>query len=242
MDRQRLNLLVHEEETRNCDKAGQLMDEASLNRINKHFKTSGFGIVTAYRTDNSLKQNKANQKTLENAIRSAGFGFIRVQGVWDEKLGKGPESEPALFIPAKIKGGGVDSVGLRELVIKQGIKYNQDAVVWGGLEGKVELIATHTNFGPVRKVVMRWDKLIPKAIGQMYSRLKKGASPERVKAKQKNNPHRRGLAKANREWTMGEESEFIGWYFSKPPESYMEALVRRAMGESLFILLDTDED
>ena len=228
MDRTPLNLLNDASSYLNL---GAPMTEASLQRIHTHYQDRGFGIVTSWRGDKTTKENKANFAKLKKAVREAGFGFIPVRGVWHEKGSPKPTSEPSLFIPANPKDPVTAPDVLRKLVFKLGKKYEQDAVVWGAGGKKVELIVTHARTGePVGKIWANWTKFDPKDIGDMYSRLVK-AKPAKKKG---------ALPRTQRAWTFKESSDFVGWFFEKPPTSYAEALFRRASGEMVFVSEDLE--
>ena len=73
--------------------------EASLSRIYRDFQENEFGIITAWRVGD--KSNKSNLNALKSAVRSAGFGFVRIDGVGQEEDESGKVvsvKEPSLLV------------------------------------------------------------------------------------------------------------------------------------------------
>jgi len=121
--------------------------EASLGRVYQHVKRAeggtSFAVLTAYRDGVSTKENQANQRKLEKAIRDQGLGFFKLTGFWKEcqdptmeyndcpESMKVPVREPSMFVP-KMQ---LDNA------VKLGKKFDQDSIIYAGEEtgGKVAL-------------------------------------------------------------------------------------------------------
>jgi hypothetical protein len=238
------------------------LDEASIARIFDHYSDTGFAILTSWRPDTTSDpdspdtnpktnkpmtraDNKARLKEMKKALVKKGFGFVPIKGVWQGS------SEPSLFVPAKRKGSTkpeADKQFLRKAVVALGKHYNQDAVVWSPGE-KVQLVATAPDGreGAVGSVIMRWNDFSPTAIGIAYSRIKAKRAAKK--------PHQ--LGKADRSFkfvdrpavaagaggrrrpvatrAIASSVEFQGYFFEKPPRSFVEALKREAEGEVAFV-------
>lgn len=143
--------------------------EASLSRVWQHHGETGFVIMTSWRGDEDAKTNKANLKTLKGLVKGAGYGFIPVEGVGQEKVGGKvvQASEPSLLIPAKKKGDNESDVGqLRELAMKWGKKFNQFAVLVHDPEGGTQIVT------PTGKVVGKAKKFSPNTAAEFFTRLR----------------------------------------------------------------------
>ena len=80
--------------------------EASLSRIYRDFQENEFGIITSWRVGEV--NNKANLKMLKSAVSSAGFGYVRIDGVGQEEDETGKVRsvrEPSLLVK-NVKAGG----------------------------------------------------------------------------------------------------------------------------------------
>jgi hypothetical protein len=151
------------------------LDEASLGRVYQHVmsdkNTKSWGMITAYRSINTPKQNKELNKQLAVELRGKGLGFFKVEGRWREcqdvnvKYADCPSDklvdsiETTYFVP---------NISM-DLVHDLGKKYDQDSVLYGGSEtkGNAHLIfrdGSHDDVG----------KFHPNTIQQAYSKMKGG--------------------------------------------------------------------
>lgn len=148
--------------------------EASLGRVYQHVQRAeggtSFAVLTAYRDGVSPKDNQANQKKLENALRKRNLGFFKLTGFWKEcqdptmNYGDCPESmkvpvrEPSLFVPKMDLN---DAVAL-------GKQFNQDSVIYAGEEtdGKVAIYGKNGR----RQAIL--GTFHPNTIGDAYSMVK----------------------------------------------------------------------
>jgi hypothetical protein len=151
------------------------LDEVSLGRVYQHVERNknvkSWGMVTAFRSLNTPKQNRQLNKQLESEIRNKGLGFFKVEGYWREcqdsnvNYNDCPEEklkdsvETTFFVP---------NISMKD-VHNFGKKYNQDSVLYGGEEtkGNAHLIwrnGSQDNVG----------KFHPNIIQQAYSKMKDG--------------------------------------------------------------------
>jgi len=149
--------------------------ESSLGRIYQHHKERPFVILTSWRGNRSLEENRASLKALKKQIRGAGYGFIQLEGVGQEKQGGKlvEASEPSLLVPARKKGKDDGSF------LKKALKWArapggdrqaaQDYIFYTDGAGNAAVIETKSG-----KTDFKLTKFKPNTIGQFYSRLKRG--------------------------------------------------------------------
>lgn len=151
------------------------LDEASLGRVYQHVTADrdikSWGMITAYRSVNTPKENKQLNKQLADDLRGKDLGFFKVEGRWREcqdvnvKYADCPDDklvdsiETTYFVP-KVS---------MDLIHDLGKKYDQDSVLYGGTEtkGNAHLIfrdGSHDDVG----------KFHPNTIQQAYSKMKGG--------------------------------------------------------------------
>ena len=110
------------------------LDEASLGRVYQHVmgdkNVKSWGMVTAFRSLNTPKQNRQLNKKLEAQIRAKGLGFFKVEGYWrecqdsDVNYADCPQEklkdsvETTFFVP---------NISMKD-IHNFGKKYNQDSV------------------------------------------------------------------------------------------------------------------
>lgn len=150
--------------------------EASLSRIWHHHGKTGFGIVTAWRGRRPEAKNDAellalNKKAvaeLRADIKASGFGFIPVEGVGQEKRGgKIVQSpEPSFLVPNSKRGKPASPSELRDVIMRLGKKYEQDAVVIHDPETGTEIIS------PDGTVFNHAKSFSPNTIGEFFTRLR----------------------------------------------------------------------
>ena len=151
------------------------LDEASLARVYQHVNADknvkSWGMVTAFRSLNTPKENRKLNKQLEAEIRSKKLGFFKVEGRWrecqdsDVKYSDCPPEklkdsiETTFFVP---------NISMDDLH-KFGNKYKQDSVLYGGPEtkGNGHLIFNNGEHEDV-------GKFHPNTIQQAYSKMKGG--------------------------------------------------------------------
>ena len=160
-------------------KAGRYdLNEASLGRVYQHVvsnpKMKNWGVVTASRGELSKAENKKRNKELEADLRKMGYGFVHVDGMWQECRKpdteykdcpddmKVPTEEKSLFIPNISK----------EDVQKLGNKYQQDSVLFADAETRARGEATFIDSKSGESFNI--GKFSPVKIAQGYSKMKGG--------------------------------------------------------------------
>jgi hypothetical protein len=177
-------------------KAGRYdINEASLGRIYQHVvsnpKMKNWGVVTASRGELTPAENKQRNKELENDLRKLGYGFVHVDGMWQECRKpdteykdcpddmKVPTEEKSLFIP-NISQQHIQALGK---------KYQQDSVLFADEKTKANGEATFidSKSGEAFNI----GKFAPGKVAQGYSKMKGGkvftfepeAEPKKIEPK-----------------------------------------------------------
>ena len=160
-------------------KAGRYdLNEASLGRIYQHVvsnpKMKNWGVVTASRGELTSAENKQRNKELENDLRKLGYGFVHVDGMWQECRKpdteykdcpddmKVPTEEKSLFIP-NISQQHIQALGK---------KYQQDSVLFADDKAKANGEATFLDSKSGESFNI--GKFSPGKIAQGYSKMKGG--------------------------------------------------------------------
>lgn len=149
-----------------------ILYEGGLARVWQHTKRP-FSIITAFRNNFSLKQNRRRNSELEKFLKPIGAGAIKLTGHWEEapdgmsweeakRLGLTEDvTEDSYFVPMPKD---MEFEEFRDFNLKLVKKYNQDAAIIG--DGKtVGLLwkdGSFTNLG-----TPTWDKF-----GQSYSTIR----------------------------------------------------------------------
>jgi hypothetical protein len=160
-------------------KAGRYdLNEASLGRIYQHVvsnpKMKNWGVVTASRGELTPAENKQRNKELENDLRKLGYGFVHVDGMWQEcrqpnteykdcpEDMKVPTEEKSLFVP-NISQQHIQALGK---------KYQQDSVLFAdeATKAKGEATFIDSKSGEAFNI----GKFAPGKIAQGYSKMKGG--------------------------------------------------------------------
>lgn len=150
----------------------QQLDEAGLSRILTHINTRNIGFVTAFRGGSlvPLEHNRAQNRRLQNDIRQAGFGFLRLQGAFPENEGT-PEELQVHEESFLVIGSDADDKGkLKGFLKKMGVKYEQDAVIykpWNTTTASL-IFMNH----PSTPMPLGTFSLNPHDINKMYSKFK----------------------------------------------------------------------
>ena len=160
-------------------KAGRYdINEASLGRIYQHVvsnpKMKNWGVVTASRGELTPAENKQRNKELENDLRKMGYGFVHVDGMWQECRKpdteykdcpddmKVPTEEKSLFIP-NISQQHIQALGK---------KYQQDSVLFADEKTKAKGEASFIDSKSGESFNI--GKFSPGKIAQGYSKMKGG--------------------------------------------------------------------
>ena len=149
--------------------------EASLSRIWRDFKDNEFGIITSWRVGET--NNKQNLATLKSAVSSAGFGYVRIDGVGQEEDETGKvrsAKEPSLLVK-NVKAGGeplMDTKKFERFMVKLAHRYKQWGIVLHNPDKGTRLVQTSDDGKPVNKVDMKMSTFNPMKVAQFYSSLK----------------------------------------------------------------------
>ena len=156
-----------------------VLEEGSLSRIYRHTIDRNIGMLTAFRGRYSRADNRRRNAQLESDIRSAGFGFFRIDGRYVEGFGGENPRDVREEVFLVIGDGGDDNGRLKGFMRKWGAKYNQDSVFFKPFEGKAVLIGTQSKDEdgnavefPGMGVEFPVGECKPMKMGQFYSRMK----------------------------------------------------------------------
>lgn len=149
------------------------LKEASLSRIWKHIEEGRpFGMITAFRWNFDLKQNLARNKQLEAAIRSAGYGFFRMEGHYIEGFGtdnEQPVKEQSFFVI-----GDDDHATFKLFLKQQGTRFEEDSIFYYDPEKKRGFLVGTNNTGfPGKNKELDVGKWHPSKVGEFYSKMKR---------------------------------------------------------------------
>ena len=166
------------------------LDEASLARAYQHVNADknvkSWGMITAFRSLNTPKENRKLNKQLESDLRSKKLGFFKVEGRWREC--QNSDINYADCPPDKLKDSIETTFFVPNIAMDDihtlGKEYNQDSVLYGGSETKGDAFlifrnGSHENVG----------KFHPNTIQQAYSKMRntgKVFAFQREKGKKKN--------------------------------------------------------
>jgi len=152
------------------------LDESSLSRIWQHVEdnTKTFGVISAFRNENSKAENEEKHLILKKAVRDIGLGFIEMEGGYAEAKGKTVVivKEKSLFIP---------NIKLKAL-IGLGKEYNQDSVIYKGTN-EFRIVSTSPSVASVGSTLVDFNKgsgkknldLAKDAVKEFFSALLKGS-------------------------------------------------------------------
>jgi hypothetical protein len=160
-------------------KAGRYdLNEASLGRIYQHVvsnpKMKNWGVVTASRGELTPAENKQRNKELENDLRKLGYGFVHVDGMWQECRKPNTEYKDCpddMKVPTEEKSLFVPNIS-KDHIQALGKKYQQDSVLFADEETKAKGEATFidSKSGEAFNI----GKFAPGKIAQGYSKMKGG--------------------------------------------------------------------
>jgi hypothetical protein len=160
-------------------KAGRYdINEASLGRIYQHVvsnpKMKNWGVVTASRGELTPAENKQRNKELENDLRKLGYGYVHVDGMWQEC--RKPDTEykdcpDDMKVPTEEKSLFIPNIS-QEHIQALGKKYQQDSVLFADEKTKANGEATFidSKSGEAFNI----GKFAPGKVAQGYSKMKGG--------------------------------------------------------------------
>lgn len=103
--------------------------ESSLNRVWQHTQNRNIAMLTSQRGELSDEENKQRYGELKHAIRSAGYGYIHVQGAYTENKGTPQERKVKEHSFLVVGKKGDDSGALKGFAKQMGEKYGQESVL-----------------------------------------------------------------------------------------------------------------
>lgn len=106
------------------------IEEGSLARVWQHTKERPIGIITAFRSRYTLKENRARNQRLVSMVRAAGFGYFRLKRHYVEGFGTGQTRDVAEESFLVMGAEGPDKGRLRALLVRAGSEFFQDAVLY----------------------------------------------------------------------------------------------------------------
>lgn len=107
----------------------QHLSEASLGRIYQHTKNRNLGIITAFRNEYTLPENRQRNQELIQKIRDAGYGFNKIKGRFIENYGT-PDARPVDEESFLVFGKeGDDSGQLLSDLKRLGTEYDQESIL-----------------------------------------------------------------------------------------------------------------
>lgn len=149
----------------------QTLDEAGLSRVLTHLDGRNVGIITAFRGEYTYQENRARNRQLQADIRSAGFGFLRVEGHYPENEDTPEEREVEEESMLVIGTSGDDHGRLKGFLKSAGAKYGQDSVLMKPWDSSDALLFyTKSSEAPMNIGEFSLD---PKKIQKMFSKFKR---------------------------------------------------------------------
>jgi len=108
------------------------LKETTLSRVFRHFQNKNIpvGIITAFRDEYDYKQNVKRNKVLAGKVKKARYGFIYVDGHWQEKDKDTGELVDVNEDSILVVGSENDNGKLKGLLTKWVKEYNQDAALF----------------------------------------------------------------------------------------------------------------
>ena len=110
------------------NRTSEVIDEASLSRVWRQFTNEDNAtlIISAFRGEYNITENLKRNRELASKIKSAGYGYVFVDGHWIEKgkISKDDGKEDSILV------NGRDSIKLRQDGISWMKEYDQDAIIF----------------------------------------------------------------------------------------------------------------
>ena len=199
----------HETSKKNSRPYSEALNESNTSRIYKHLSDdNSCAIISAYRGENSLKENKALHSALKKDIRNAGLGFIEFISRWVED-GESFDEE-SFLIP------GMD----KDLALELGKKYNQASIIYKSGKDCEEIctssfetykpgdiVRKFNNVGPGMLNLQSAEDIFSKRAGGPASKPKKGGKAFNLQVIEKLGP-RPSYFKGAREQVILESNKF----------------------------------
>ena len=192
-------------ENRHLDEG--ILYEAGINRVMSHASKGPFAVITAFRGNFSLKQNRDRNKQLESEFRKIKSGGIKLIGHWEEapdgmsweeakKSGRTDDIvEESYFIPMPQS---MDFEEFKDAIHGMVRKFNQDAAVIGD-GSKIYLLFQNGSLDSIGSSVTAGK------ISQAYSKIRRGGGKKipfvfEGTIQPSNNIHRMALQRRGVKW------------------------------------------
>lgn len=149
------------------------IDEMTLSRLHTHL-TSGrnIGILSAFRGDVPASENEANHQDLLHAIKTAGYGYSVVHGVYVENHGT-PQARPVHEKSVLVIGHQGDDPTFKDLITRAGAHFNQDSVLIKPHDSEdAHLVGTSDAEFPGRGKKFVVGKFKPDQAGEFFTSLR----------------------------------------------------------------------
>ena len=146
-----------------------VINEATFSKIYRNMENKTCGILTAYRSDLSHKENIKRNQQLAEDLRANGLGFNRVIGRYKEADSDKIATESSFIVYTE-----KDKYWLKNILIKLGIKYNQDSIIVIDKQNGAYLIGASGNDKNLPKNSELFiGKFTPSKIADVYTQLGK---------------------------------------------------------------------
>lgn len=182
------------------------MDETSYDKLVNFHAEHGFCILTAFRSEYSLSENRKRNRSLMEDLKKAGLGFIKITGGYREVIDKDNPNfkdaeeiegetekrlytavEESLLVPnydIKEKREFMDFSELKALIVDLGTAYEQDCVLISPpkKDGGAYYVVTNPRYGNVGDLDMQFNGYDLASISDTYfSSLSKTINKLKVK-------------------------------------------------------------
>lgn len=148
----------------------QVLNEFSLARIFQHTQTSSVAFISASRAGLPPSENSSREAQLKQAIRNAGYGYVRINGHYIEKHDDGAEI-PVVEHSFMVIGD--DDGQLRSFAIKMGEQFDQDSILFKPKGADAMLIGTTTRASWLgHGATQNIGSFHPSRMGDFYSQYK----------------------------------------------------------------------
>lgn len=123
------------------EETGRSVSNASLNRAVYWINKTDCANITAWRSDNNRAQNDANNRILQETLRSMGYGVIKLQGFYAE-VGRDVSKENSFLVFDQN-----DDPNFYDNLRMLSEKFNQDCFLFKSVDKDVAyLIGTNDDF------------------------------------------------------------------------------------------------
>lgn len=130
----------------------EYLNEASLGRFYNHLNNPNnvIAVLTAYRNEKTKEENEKNNNFLKKFIKSAKFGFVRMEGGYVENT-EGKEVDVTDEISFAIFTSKEREKELYNFVVSMGKKFEQDSILFVDKDKKAYWVSTRedSTVGPI---------------------------------------------------------------------------------------------